>query len=73
MAVCSYVEVLYQKQGQLSIALVGLGKQCVITVGIIKMLLWFVDNWDSQQLVIRQTTCACYNFLCKHASILIIS
>ena len=54
MAVCSYVEVLYQKQGQLSIALVGLGKQHVITVGIIKMLLWFVDNWDSQQLVISQ-------------------
>ena len=54
MAVCSYVEVLYQKQGQLSIALVGLGKQYVITVGIIKMLLWFVDNWDSPQLVISQ-------------------
>ena len=44
MAVCSCVEVLYQKQGQLNIASVEDGELCVTTVGTTKMPLWFVDS-----------------------------
>ena len=44
VAVCSCEEVLYQKQGQLNIALVENGELCVTAVGTTKMLLLFVDG-----------------------------
>ena len=51
VAMYSYVVELYQKQGQLNIAVVEDGELCVIIVGTTKMLLWFVDSWDSQPQV----------------------
>ena len=51
VAVYSCVEVLYQRQGQLNIALVEHGELCVTITGTTKMLLWFVDSWDSQPQV----------------------
>ena len=51
LVVYSCVVVLYQKQGQLNIALVGHGELCAIITGTTKMLLWFVDSWDSQPQV----------------------
>ena len=51
MAVYSCEEVSYQRQGLLNIVVVEDGEQCAITTGPTKMLLWFVDSWDSLQLV----------------------
>ena len=51
MAVYSCVVGLYQRQGQLNTAVVELGKQFVIAAGVTRMLLLFVDSWDSQLLV----------------------
>jgi hypothetical protein len=45
------VEVLYHKLVQWNTAVVEHGELCVITVGTTKMLLWFVDSWDSQPQV----------------------
>ena len=44
MVMCSYVEVLYQRQGQLNIAVVEDGELCVTITGTTKMLLWYVDS-----------------------------
>ena len=51
MVVYSCVVGSYQRQGQLNTAVVELGKQFAITIGITRMLLLFVDSWDYQLLV----------------------
>ena len=51
VAVYSCVVGLYQRQGQLNIALVEDGELCVTVTGTTKMLLWFVDSWGSQPQV----------------------
>ena len=53
VAVCSCEEALYQKQEMLNIALVELGELSAILIGITKILLWFVDSWDSQLQVVH--------------------
>ena len=73
VAVCSCEVVLYQKQGRLNIALVEHGELCVITIGTTKMLLWFVDVWDSQlQVYASNMNCTQNCKIFMQASVLMI-
>jgi len=47
------VTTLHYGMAELRYIMLEFGEQCVILAGVMKKLMWYVDNWDLVELILQ--------------------